>query len=71
VIGEFLGDLALLVLAPSEPGDRRVLVALPLDDRHDWYPVASSLAQFLENYLQLDGGFISEVEHTWQRMGSY
>jgi hypothetical protein len=51
VIGEFLGDLELLVMAPSEVGDRRILVALPLDDRQDWYPAASSLAQFLEKYL--------------------
>lgn len=51
VIGEFLGDLELLIFAPSEEGDRRIMVALPLDDRHDWYAAATSLAQFLENYL--------------------
>lgn len=56
VIGEFLGDLELLVMAPSEAGDRRVLVALPLDDRHDWYPAAPGLAQFLEKYLGSHGG---------------
>ncbi len=56
VIGEFLGDLELLVMAPSEAGDRRILVALPLDDRHDWYPAASSLAQFFEKYLGSYGG---------------
>ena len=55
VIGAFIGDLELLVMAPSEAGDRRVLVALPLDDRCDWYPVASSLAQFLEKYLYSSG----------------
>jgi len=36
VAGEFLGDLELLVIAPSEAGDRKILVALPLDGRHDW-----------------------------------
>jgi hypothetical protein len=56
VIGEFLGDLELLVMAPSEAEPRRILVALPLDDRHDWYPAASSLAQFLEKYLGSHGG---------------
>jgi hypothetical protein len=55
VIGEFLGDLELLVLAPSEAGDRGVLVALPLDDRRDWYPAAPGLARFLENYLRAHG----------------
>jgi hypothetical protein len=38
-------------MAPSEAGDRKILVALPLDDQRDWYPAASSLAQFLEKYL--------------------
>jgi hypothetical protein len=56
VIGEFLGDIELLVMAPSEAGDRRVLVALPLDDRHDWFPAAPSLARFLEKYLESRGG---------------
>jgi hypothetical protein len=55
VIGEFLGDLDLLVMAPSEAGNRRIMIALPLDDRHDWYPAASSLAQFLEKYLESHG----------------
>jgi hypothetical protein len=56
VIGEFLGDLELLVMAPSEAGDRRILIALPLDDRRAWYPAASSLAQFLRRYLGSHGG---------------
>jgi hypothetical protein len=55
VVGEFLGDLELLVMAPSEAGDRRVLVTLPLDDRSDWYPVAPCLARFLEKYLASQG----------------
>lgn len=56
LIGEFLGDPELLVMSPSGIGEGRILVALPLDDRHDWYPVASSLAQFLERYLESWGG---------------
>lgn len=55
VIGEFLGDLELLVLAPSEAADQRVLVALPLDGRQDWYPAAPDLAQFLERYRDQRG----------------
>jgi hypothetical protein len=55
VIGEFLGDLELLVMAPSEAGNRRILVALPLYDRPAWYAAASSLAQFLEKYLAAHG----------------
>jgi hypothetical protein len=55
VIGEFLGDLDLLVLAPSASRERRILVALPLDDRQAWYPAASSLAEFLHRYLESYG----------------
>ncbi|HUY49678.1 MAG TPA: hypothetical protein VMV92_28840 [Streptosporangiaceae bacterium] len=55
VVGEFLGDPELLVLAPSEAGDRQVLVALPLDGRQDWYPGAPDLARFLEKYRDQQG----------------
>jgi hypothetical protein len=54
VIGEFLGDQELVVLAPSEIRGH-VLVALPLDDRGDWYPAASDLAEFLDRYLSAFG----------------
>jgi hypothetical protein len=55
VAGEFLGDLELLVMAPSEAGNRRILVALPLDDRQEWYPAAPDLARFLERYRDRHG----------------
>jgi hypothetical protein len=55
VIGAFLGDQELLVLAPSESGNRRVLIALPLDNRADWVPAASNLAEFLEEYFAAGG----------------
>lgn len=49
VIGEFLGDLELLVLAEDGTG---VLVVLPLDPRGDWYRAAPSLAAFLLRYRE-------------------
>lgn len=55
VLGEFLGDQELLVVAPSEPSHRRVLVALPLDERHEWHVAAASLAAFLERFLASAG----------------
>jgi hypothetical protein len=55
VVAEFLGDLELLVLAPSEEGNRRVMVALELDPRDEWYAVGSSLEQFLQRYLEAQG----------------
>ncbi len=51
VIGEFLGDQELLVLTR----DGRILVALPLDDRSDWYVAADDLASFLNAYWQHGG----------------
>jgi hypothetical protein len=61
VLGEFLGDQELLVLAPSETGRRRILIALPLDGRSDWYGAAHDLPQFLEWYFDHGG------EKYWER----
>ena len=55
VVGEFLGDQDLLILAPSESGDRRVLLALPLDKRDVWSGAAPSLADFLARYYDALG----------------
>jgi hypothetical protein len=55
IIGEFLGDQELLVIAPSEVGGRRILVALPLDDRCDWFGAASDLGEFLDDYFEAQG----------------
>lgn len=52
VIGEFLGDLELLILSGNGEG---VLVALPLDPRIDWYRAAPSLAEFLVKYREALG----------------
>ena len=55
VLGEFLGDQELLVVAPSESGVRRVLVALPLDPRSEWHGAAEDLATFLNVVLRRRG----------------
>lgn len=55
VVGEFLGDQELLVLAPSEQGTRRVLIELPLDPRHEWFGAARGLAEFLDAYFDARG----------------
>lgn len=55
VIGEFLGDSDLLVFAPSEDGERRCLVAMPLDSREDWFAVGPTIANFLAKLIQ-EGG---------------
>lgn len=61
VVGEFLGGQELVVLAPSETDRGHVLIALPLDERADWYAVAGDLAEFLDRYLDALG------ENYWER----
>lgn len=61
VLGEFLGDQELLVFAPSEAHRRRILVALPLDPRDDWYAAGESVTGVLEQLLA------SEGEKYWER----
>jgi hypothetical protein len=51
VFGEFLGDQELLVVSAGDG----VLVALPLDDRVDWYRAAPNIADFLDRYLAARG----------------
>jgi hypothetical protein len=64
VLGEFLGDQELLILAPSEMGRRRVLIALPLDSRADWFGAGSDLGSFLARYFENAG------EKYWERWGA-
>jgi hypothetical protein len=63
VLGRFLGDSDLLIVrsdkAQSDFG--RVLVALPLDPRRDWCPVASSFEDFLSKYASAFGDKYWEV----------
>jgi hypothetical protein len=61
VLGAFLGDQELLVIAPSDSGTRRILVALPLDPRSSWIGVGEDLGQFLGKYI-MDGG-----DKFWER----
>lgn len=51
VFGEFLGDQELLIYS----GVEGVLVALPLDDRVDWYRAAPTRIGFLERFSASQG----------------
>jgi hypothetical protein len=57
VVGRFLGDSDLLVVrcAPHAADYGRVVVALPLDPRGEWYEAAGSLEKFFERYEQAHG----------------
>lgn len=52
VLGEFLGDQELLVVASDGNGNGvRILIALPLYERPEWFRVETSLEGFLRQYL--------------------
>jgi len=51
VLGEFLGDLELLVV----DGTGRPMIALPLDSRDDWFVPAETLGNFLAKYVRVRG----------------
>lgn len=55
VLGEFLGDAELLLRAPSETGQRRVLIDLPLCGRTDWFAAAPDIGSFLMRYFDSAG----------------
>lgn len=55
VLGEFLGDQELLVVAPNESGDRRILIARPLDARPEWSGAGRDVQDFLRRYLAAGG----------------
>lgn len=50
VVGEFLGDLELLVLNTA-PNSQDLLIRAELDPREQWESPASSLGEFLEKFL--------------------
>jgi hypothetical protein len=53
VIGEFLGDLELLVCDVQGAG--QLLVSQPLDPRTSWHRVGSTMAEFLRMYVDNAG----------------
>lgn len=65
VVGEFLGDQDLLLLRcdPEAEDFGRVLVALPLDSREDWYDVSPDLDAFLLAYERAQGAKFWEVSY--------
>jgi hypothetical protein len=57
VIGRFLGDSDLLVIRCDEKGADfgKILVALPIDPRPDWFTPADTFGDFLRLYLENEG----------------
>ena len=57
VIGEFLGDQDLLVIRCDQESEDygRVLVALPIDPRVDWYEAADTFAELLDQFARSGG----------------
>lgn len=57
VVGRFLGDQDLMIVRidPAADDFGRILIALPLDKRCDWYTPAPSLDAFLRAFLEAEG----------------
>lgn len=57
IVGEFLGDSDLLLVRcdPLANDFGKVVVALPIDARDDWYLVAPSFSEFLNKYTKAEG----------------
>jgi hypothetical protein len=53
VFGRFLGDseFPLIRCDPKSPDYGSVMISLPMDVRKDWFSVASSFTEFLENFI--------------------
>jgi len=58
VVGVFLGDCDFILVRcdPLQKEYGSVLVALPIDQRQEWYHVATSLSDFLAGYIAARGG---------------
>lgn len=63
VIAKFLGDSDLLIVRtdPEDDDFGTVMVALPLDDRSEWYRLGESLSEFMNAYIDAEG------EKYWER----
>ena len=57
VIGRFLGDSDSLIIRCNKHAQDfgRLIVALPIDPRSEWYSVAESFEAFLERYTECGG----------------
>jgi len=63
IVGEFMGDTDLLLVAPSEAAHRRILVADTIAPRGEWAGVGENFAAFFESYFEARG------EKFWDRSG--
>lgn len=55
VIGNFLGDLDLLVVSTDDKSFGEIIIATPIDYRIDWYFLKMNFAEFIEKYADADG----------------
>ena len=55
IIGEFLGDSELLVLAKDDSGATRILVSIPIYPREEWYRLDGNLETFLKQFGESQG----------------
>ena len=67
VLGRFLGDSDLLVIAcdPDRSNFGSVMIGLPIDRRSSWPTVASSFGEFLLRFVEAQGDKYWEAGGQW------
>lgn len=55
VIGEFLGDLDLVITSLSGENYGKITICTPMEPREDWYHTNMNFEEFLESYIEGDG----------------
>lgn len=55
IIGEFLGDLDLVVISLSKINYGNISICTPMEPREDWYHLNMNFEEFLERYIAGDG----------------
>ncbi|TAE39863.1 MAG: SMI1/KNR4 family protein [Runella slithyformis] len=55
VIGEFLGDLELVLLSLNDYEYGQVIICPEIDKRDDWYFLKINFKEFLEKYVEAKG----------------
>lgn len=61
VIGEFLGDLDLLIISHDKKDYGQVSISIPHYDRKDWYNLHINFKEFLSKYIESDGNKFWEM----------
>ncbi|MCU0339771.1 MAG: hypothetical protein MUE30_07790, partial [Spirosomaceae bacterium] len=55
VVGEFLGDLDLVIISKNSNYSNKVIIAIPIYSRDDWFFLDMNFMEFIERYISSSG----------------